>query len=241
MTLGLYAGDKVKEYLLTALIGLPIYYGFMKLIIWGGDQFYIYLSIFLAVAMILLVNIVPNFIMPLFNTYEDLQEGKLKDEIVKLAKSINFPLSKIYVVDASKRSAHSNAYYYGFGNNKRIVLFDTLIEQFPGDDGIDQIVAIVRHELGHWYYMHPFVGLVYNMVTLSTMVGLFSLLINNHTFLANFNFKYESNFISFMLFLQVYTAFDWITSFVDTAMTRSMEYAADRYAGEDTKYGEALC
>ena len=75
-----------------------------------------------------MVNLVPNVIMPLFNKYEDLEDGKLKDEIVKLAKKIGFPLSKIYVVDASKRSAHSNAYYYGFGNNKRIVLFDTLIK-----------------------------------------------------------------------------------------------------------------
>ncbi len=87
--------------------------------------------------MILMINIIPNFIMPLFNTYEDLPDSKLKTEIERLAKTIGFPLSKIYVVDASKRSAHSNAYYYGFGNNKRIVLFDTLLEQFPGDEGID--------------------------------------------------------------------------------------------------------
>ena len=128
MTLGLFISDKIKEYVLTAIIGLPIYYGFMWLVIWGGDQFYIYVSIFTSVTIILMVNLVPNVIMPLFNKYEDLEDGKLKDEIVKLAKKIGFPLSKIYVVDASKRSAHSNAYYYGFGNNKRIVLFDTLIK-----------------------------------------------------------------------------------------------------------------
>ena len=128
MTIGLFISDKIKEYVLTAIIGLPIYYGFMWLVIWGGDQFYIYVSIFTSVTIILMVNLVPNVIMPLFNKYEDLEDGKLKDEIVKLAKKIGFPLSKIYVVDASKRSAHSNAYYYGFGNNKRIVLFDTLIK-----------------------------------------------------------------------------------------------------------------
>jgi len=82
----------------------------------------------MAVTIILMVNLIPNVIMPLFNTYTDLPEGELKDQIVKLAKEIEFPLSKIYVVDASKRSAHSNAYYYGFGSNKRIVLFDTLLE-----------------------------------------------------------------------------------------------------------------
>jgi STE24 endopeptidase len=128
MTVGVYISDKIKEYILTAVIGLPIYYGFMWLVILGGEMFYIYVSIFMAVTIILMVNLIPNFIMPLFNKYDDLEDGPLKDKIVKLAKEIKFPLSKIYVVDASKRSAHSNAYYYGFGNNKRIVLFDTLIQ-----------------------------------------------------------------------------------------------------------------
>jgi STE24 endopeptidase len=128
MTVGVYISDKIKEYILTAVIGLPIYYGFMWLVIWGGEMFFIYVSIFMAVTIILMVNLIPNFIMPLFNKYDDLEDGPLKDKIVKLAKEIEFPLSKIYVVDASKRSAHSNAYYYGFGNNKRIVLFDTLIQ-----------------------------------------------------------------------------------------------------------------
>jgi STE24 endopeptidase len=128
MTVGVYISDKIKEYILTAMIGLPIYYGFMWLVIWGGEMFFIYVSIFMAVTIILMVNLIPNFIMPLFNKYDDLEDGPLKDKIVKLAKEIEFPLSKIYVVDASKRSAHSNAYYYGFGNNKRIVLFDTLIQ-----------------------------------------------------------------------------------------------------------------
>jgi STE24 endopeptidase len=128
MTVGVYISDKIKEYILTAVIGLPIYYGFMWLVIWGGEMFFIYVSIFMAITIILMVNLIPNFIMPLFNKYDDLEDGPLKDKIVKLAKEIEFPLSKIYVVDASKRSAHSNAYYYGFGNNKRIVLFDTLIQ-----------------------------------------------------------------------------------------------------------------
>lgn len=85
MTIGVYISDKIKEYILSAVIGLPVYYGFMWLVIWGGEQFYIYVSIFVAVTIILMVNIVPNVIMPLFNTYTDLPEGKLKDEIVKLA------------------------------------------------------------------------------------------------------------------------------------------------------------
>ena len=203
MTIGVYISDKIKEYIITAVIGLPIYYGFMKLLEWGGDMFYIYVSIFVAVTIILMVNIVPNVIMPLFNEYKDLEEGKLRNEIVKLATKIEFPLSKIYVVDDSKSSAHSNAYYYGFGNNKRIVLYDTLLTQheIDKDEGVDEVVAIVRHELGHWKYMHPLISLIFTILQLSSLFALFSLVINNHTLLAQFGFSYESNFVSFLIFL----------------------------------------
>lgn len=97
------------------------------MIVWGGEQFYLYLTGFTIVMMILMVNLVPNVIMPLFNDYKDLPEGDLRSGIEDLASRMKFPLAKLFVVDASKRSSHSNAYYFGFGNNKRIVLFDTLL------------------------------------------------------------------------------------------------------------------
>lgn len=78
--------------------------------------------------ILFIVTIVPNVIMPMFNDYKDLPEGTLRTEIEKLAQRMQFPLSKVFVMDASKRSSHSNAFYYGFGTNKRIVLFDTLLE-----------------------------------------------------------------------------------------------------------------
>ena len=241
MTLGIFFSDKIKWLLLTFLIGGPIYYGFIKVIIWGGQQLYIYLSVFSVVVLIIMINLIPNVIMPLFNKYTDLEEGKLKEQIVQLAKEINFPLSKIYVVDASKRSAHSNANYYGFGNNKRIVLFDTLIKQHVGEQGIDEIVAIVRHELGHWQYMHPLMSLIYSVSNLVAMFTLFSLVINNHLLLSQFGFKFESNFVSFFLFTKVYELFSWISSFFQTLITRKMEFAADRFAALDPNYGPALC
>ena len=116
-----------------------------------------------------------------------------------------------------------------------------MLTQFPGDENIDQIVGIVRHELGHWKYMHPLISLTTSLFGLTLMVFVFSFLINNHTFLANFNFKYESNFVSFMLFLQVYEGVDWFTSFCETALTRKMEFAADAFAAEDSRYKAALC
>jgi len=77
---------------------------------------------------------------------------------------MKFPLKEIKVMDASKRTSHSNAYYYGFGNNKRIVLYDTLLRQHKGPKGEEEILAIVRHELGHWHFMHPLIS-----ITISTI------------------------------------------------------------------------
>jgi STE24 endopeptidase len=127
MTLEVFRGDKIKSFILTIVIGGPIYFAFMKIIIWGGKDFYLYLMIFTITLLIIMINLIPNVIMPLFNKYEDLEDGSLKNAIHDLARDLKFPLTKIYKVDASKRSSHSNAFYYGFGSNKRIVLFDTLI------------------------------------------------------------------------------------------------------------------
>ena len=129
MTLGTFFGDKVKGYILGLVIGVPIYYGIMKIIVWGGEYFYLYLASFTVIMLILLVMLVPNVIMPLFNKYTPLEDGELKRKIEEEARRMEFPLKKIYVMDASKRTAHSNAFYYGFGGNKRIVIFDTMLEQ----------------------------------------------------------------------------------------------------------------
>lgn len=93
-----------------------------------------------------MIVIYPTFIAPLFNKFSDLEDGTLKTKIYQLAEKLNFPLKKIFVIDGSKRSDHSNAYFYGFGSNKRIVLFDTLLKQMNDD----QILAVLAHELGHW-------------------------------------------------------------------------------------------
>lgn len=155
MTIGLFFMDKFKSTILSMIFGSVVYFGLMRIIEWAGTDFFWYVLGFFVAFILLLVNIVPNFIMPLFNKYDPLPQGDLREKIEEIAREIKFPLTEIYVVDASKRSAHSNAYYFGFGSNKRIVLFDTLLEQHQGESGILEIASIVKHELGHWYLMHP--------------------------------------------------------------------------------------
>lgn len=143
-TMKIFFMDIVKSMVLTFLLGSPILALFLRIVRWGGDMFYIYVSVFLFVVQLIMVAIYPTLIQPCFNKVKPLEESELKTKIEELADSVSFPLKSIYEMDGSTRSSHSNAYQYGFCSSKHIVLFDTLIQQA----NVDEIVAIVGHELG---------------------------------------------------------------------------------------------
>ncbi|XP_024594636.1 CAAX prenyl protease 1 homolog isoform X2 [Neophocaena asiaeorientalis asiaeorientalis] len=129
-TLGFFMKDAIKKFIVTQCILLPVSSLLLYIIKIGGDYFFIYAWLFTLVVSLVLVTIYADYIAPLFDKFTPLPEGKLKQEIEVMAKSIDFPLTKVYVVQGSKRSSHSNAYFYGFFKNKRIVLFDTLLEEY---------------------------------------------------------------------------------------------------------------
>uniref|UniRef100_A0A8D0Y0H9 CAAX prenyl protease n=1 Tax=Sus scrofa TaxID=9823 RepID=A0A8D0Y0H9_PIG len=129
-TLGFFMKDAIKKFIVTQCILLPVSSLLLYIIKIGGDYFFIYAWLFTLVVSLVLVTIYADYIAPLFDKFTPLPEGKLKQEIEIMAKSIDFPLTKVYVVEGSKRSSHSNAYFYGFFKNKRIVLFDTLLEEY---------------------------------------------------------------------------------------------------------------
>uniref|UniRef100_A0A8C9SXN3 CAAX prenyl protease n=1 Tax=Scleropages formosus TaxID=113540 RepID=A0A8C9SXN3_SCLFO len=129
-TLGFFLKDAVKKFVVTQCILLPVTALLLYIIKIGGDYFFIYAWLFTLVVSLVLVTIYADYIAPLFDKFTPLPEGELKTEIERMAQSISFPLTKVYVVEGSKRSSHSNAYFYGFFKNKRIVLFDTLLEDY---------------------------------------------------------------------------------------------------------------
>jgi STE24 endopeptidase len=143
-TIGLFITDKIKGLGLMVVIGSPFVALLLKIIKWGGEQFYLYVWAFTFAFSLFMMTVYPVVIMPMFNKYEPLPEGSLKDQIYALAGQLKFPLTKLFVMDGSKRSSHSNAFMFGFFKNKRIVLFDTLMEQVHDDE----ILAILGHELG---------------------------------------------------------------------------------------------
>ncbi|KAI8969992.1 peptidase family M48-domain-containing protein [Mycotypha africana] len=226
-TIGLYFTDLIKQQILMAVLMYP----FMSLFIWiiksTGDKFYFYVWLIAVVFQLFIITIYPTFIQPLFNKLTPLEEGDLKSRIEALADRIQFPLKKLYVIDGSKRSSHSNAYFYGFGKNKHIVLFDTLLEHC----NTDEICAVLAHELGHWQMGHTMKLLVVNQVYLLTIFWLFSYFIHNPKLYQDFGFEQTMPIlIGFMLFSFIYAPVESVIGFLQHVYQRKNEYEADAYA-----------
>jgi STE24 endopeptidase len=245
-TLSLFFSDKIKGLGLTMLIGGPFMSLLLYIIKQGGPYFHLYVWAFMFVFSIIMMTIVPVFIMPLFNKYEPLPDGTLKTEIYALASRLKYPLTKLYVMDGSKRSSHSNAFMFGFGSNKRIVLFDTLLTQVHEDE----ILAILGHELGHWKLGHTLQSFVVTQAYFGMAFYVFSIVYQGSPSLyAAFGFNDPSRpvptIIALLLFFQtIWAPVDKILSFILTVNSRRNEFAADRFSvdlGMSKKLQSGLC
>ena len=229
--------DHVKQCLLSVILGVPIMALIVSVIRWAGDAFVVY-TVLLFTALILFGTIIyPTLIQPLFNKLTPLKEGMLRDRVTALASSLKFPLKHLYVIDGSKRSSHSNAYFYGVipGGSKHIVIFDTLIEQST----TAEIEAVLAHELGHWVYAHPSKLLIISLSHIAVTLSLFTLFINNASLFRAFGFGQDRQAIAYVTYLPVAVGFelfnlvlhpiDALVQFGMHAVTRQMEYSADRY------------
>ncbi|GMT30365.1 hypothetical protein PFISCL1PPCAC_21662, partial [Pristionchus fissidentatus] len=258
-TLAFYLGDSIKKLVLSTVVTIPLYMGASWLIDNGGDMFFIYIWVLVSLVIFAALTIYPAFIAPLFDTYVPLPEGELKKAIEALAEKLHYPLTKIYVVDGSTRSGHSNAYMYGFWKNKRIVLYSTLlcgeekkkVEEALGkeeemsedgkakkDDGkgmgVDEVVAIVAHELGHWALSHTVRQLLMAELNILLSLFCFSFFHKNKMLAAAFGFPGGAPaFIALMVIMQyVLVVYNEVWSLVTVWMTRKMEFEADQYAAE---------
>ncbi|KAI1294482.1 hypothetical protein EDD11_008119 [Mortierella claussenii] len=235
-TLKLYLSDLIKGHLVGGVIGLPFLAGFLKIIKISGENFYFYVWLFMVAFQLIMVSIYPTFIQPLFNKFDPLPEGELRTMIEALATRIQFPLTKLFVIDGSKRSGHSNAYFYGFFKNKRIVLFDTLLEHSDNEE----ICAVLAHELGHWACNHTLKMLVFAQFQLFVAFYLFSQFINNKAMYVSFGFlDVTPTVIGFLLFNYLYAPVESVTGFVTNIISRRYEFQADAFA-RDLGYSASL-
>ncbi|KAH7165733.1 myosin-like coiled-coil protein-domain-containing protein [Dactylonectria macrodidyma] len=201
----LFVTDLLKSQLLTFVLTPPILAGFLAIIQKTGNQFFFYLWAFAAGLQVFMITIYPIAILPLFNKLSPLEDGKLKTGVEALAASLKFPLHELYVIDGSKRSAHSNAYFFGLPWKKHIVIYDTLIEKSESEE----VVA------GHLFYIFT----------------LFSVFINNNSLYSAFGFlKEHPIIIGFLLFSDALSPTDLLVKFGMNIITRKFEFQADAFA-----------
>jgi STE24 endopeptidase len=228
MTIKLWLTDMVKGQGLALAFGIPIGSAFLSIIKRTGQNFFYYLWVFMLVVQISAMTIYPILIVPMFNKLEPLKPGKLKDSVEALASKLEFPLAELQVIDGSKRSAHSNAYFTGLPwiGKKKIVIYDTLLEK----SSEKEVEAVLAHELGHWKMNHTSRLLFISQGHLFYMFALFSVFINNRSLYADFGFHRERpDIVGFILFNEILSPTDSIIKLLMNIWTRKMEYEAGEF------------
>ena len=228
--LSTYALDTVKSLILSALIGIPLLLGILYFFEYAGSMAWLYVWVLVIVVSLVMQVIAPIWIMPIFNKFTRLEEGELKQSIMEYAERVGFTYDNVYVIDGSRRSAHSNAFFTGFGKTKRIVLFDTLIEQLNKDE----IVSVIAHEVGHNKKGHILLGTALGIVHTGALLFLLSLVLENRLLFDAFFMENTSVYASIMFFGLLFTPVDLLMSPLMQLVSRKHEYQADHWAVETT-------
>ena len=222
----LFLIDKIKGWLLSAIIGG----GILAIIIWfyekTGDLFWLYTWIFIGVFTVFMTMFYSSLIVPLFNKQTPLDDGELKEAIYEFSNKAGFTLNNIYVIDGSKRSTKANAYFSGFGAKKRIVLYDTLIN----DLSTNEIVAVLAHEIGHYQKKHVLINMLVSLILTGFTLYIFSLLINNAILSEALSVSLPSFHIGLITFGILYSPISELTGILMNFMSRKFEYQADNFA-----------
>lgn len=218
--------DKLKSWGMMIIVGG----GVLALIIWfyqfAGDDFWWYAWILVAVFSIFLNMFYARLIVPLFNKQTPLQEGSLRDKIETYAKKEGFTLEKIFVIDGSKRSTKANAYFSGFGSEKRVTLYDTLINDLEEDE----IVAVLAHEVGHYKKNHIIINLLLSILLTGFTLWLLSLFVGNPLLSEALGVEKPGFHIGLIAFGILYSPISEVTGIIMNYLSRKFEYQADNFA-----------
>ena len=235
-TLKTFLTDKVKSYGLTIILGSliisPILYFFQILGPSGWWVAWILITLFIIGIQPLFVHV----IAPMFNKFTPLEEGELRLAIEEYSKKVQFPINRIDVMDGSKRSAHSNAYFSGFGKSRRIALFDTLLDKHS----TEEIISVVAHEVGHYKKKHIIKGTILGVLEIGVMLFVFNLIMTDKALFSVFDVTTISVHAGLIFFSMLYSPVSMITSFFTAAYSRKNEFEADAFSLETTNNPQAL-
>jgi STE24 endopeptidase len=224
--------DRIKGFLLAVLLGYPLLALLLKLIGWTGASWWVWAAAVVFAFQLFLLLIAPAVIMPLFNKFTPLPEGALRERLFALAHRTDFPTRSIDVMDGSKRSRHSNAFFTGFGRFRRIVLFDTLIAQLTEPE----LESVLAHEIGHYKKRHVMKFLAVSIAGVFVAFAAIGWLARQQWFYRAFGFEHQESFAAanvapaMLLFaLLAGTIGFWLSPFIHI-LSRRFEYQADAFA-----------
>jgi STE24 endopeptidase len=221
--------DTLKGWLIGALIGGGLLAIIILIYQKTQEMFWIYAWILISAFSIFMAMFYSNLIVPLFNKQTPLEEGELRDAIQKFSDKVGFKLDNIFVINGSKRSTKANAYFTGFGAKKRIVLYDTLINEME----TDEIVAVLAHEIGHYKKKHVIQGLIIGLVQSGIVLFIFSLLVNNENLSQALGVEEPNFHIGLVAFGVLYTPVSFVLGIFMNLLSRKNEYQADAFAAQN--------
>jgi STE24 endopeptidase len=235
-TLATFAKDMLKGALLAVVLGAPVLSLLVLLFEHAGELAWLWAWAALTTLTLLLQFVAPVWIMPLFMKLTPLPDGELRTRILDYARSVAFPLENLFVVDGSRRSTKANAFFTGFGRHRRIGLFDTLIERHS----VDELVAIVAHEVGHYKKRHVSWGIALSILQLGVMLFLFGYFMGQAGLYQALGVSEPSVHVGLLACSLLYRPIDLLLSPLLLLRSRRNEYEADRFAAQTTGLTGAL-
>ena len=227
-TWGTFVLDRVKALGLAIVLGAPLLAAILAFFEYAGDLAWLYAWGAVTIVTLAIQFIAPTWIMPLFNKFTPLEPGELRDSILEYAASVKFTVNNILVMDGSKRSSKSNAFFTGFGKNKRIALFDTLVDNHT----VPELVAVLAHEIGHYKKKHIIQAMVVSSVNGLIVFFLLSIFLKSEGLFDAFLMDEMSVYAGLLFFGLLYTPVEIVLSMALQYVSRRHEYEADRWSVE---------
>lgn len=231
-----FIADRLKGLALSVLIGGPLLAGIIAFFEYGGAWAWLYAWLAVTAFSLIMQYVAPTWIMPIFNKFEPLEDGELRQAIESYADKVDFPLQGIYVMDGSKRSSKSNAFFTGFGNNKRIALYDTLIENHT----TEELVAVLAHEIGHYKKKHIVKNMTISIIHTGIMFVLLSIFLQVPALYEAFFMEEMSVYAGLLFFGLLYSPVETILGIFMQMMSRTHEYEADNFAASTIEKPEEM-
>ena len=223
--------DIIKGGAVVLILGVPLLWTILWLMEKAGDPWWIYAWIVWTSFSLFIMWVYPTLIAPIFNKFEPLEEGDTLDRIKQLLHRCGFSSNGIFVIDGSRRSSHGNAYFSGFGRNKRIVFFDTLLKMLNDD----QLEAVLAHELGHFKKKHIVKGMLISIATSFVALAVLAWIMQEDWFYTALGISTPSTYMALLLFVLVLPVFTFILHPLMSLFSRKNEFEADAFAAQQTR------